>query len=182
MRIEIVEDTAEALNFPPNDDYVDLRKNPHALERIAAAREYLPLRNFLTAVNSSGSVYSSVAVATECHSPGDASSGNVYEFGSRVSLVFAVPSLNCDRNQYAELTAKLKELLERDPGGEVSGELGIYSCNFLEQRCQGFCLEIRLMASGESAKQAETRWGLGLARVQQALLFRARALGQQIGA
>ncbi len=181
MRIQIVEDPAEALTFPPSEDFVDLRKSPHALERIAAAREYLPLRNFLAAVNSPGSVYTSVAVTTECGSPGDASSGDVYEFGSRVSLVFAVPSLNFDRDQYAELTERLKELLERDTGGEVWGVLGIFPCNFLEERRQGFCLEIRLMASGESAKQAETRWGLGLARVQQALLFRARALGQQIG-
>jgi len=181
MRIQIVEDTAENLTFPPSDEYVDLRENPHALERIAAAREYLPLRNFLTAVNSPGSVYTSVSVATESRSPGDSSTSGAYEFGSRVSLVFAVPSLNCDRNQFAELTERLKELLERDSGGEVWGVLGISPCNFSEQRRQGFCLEIRLVASGESAKQAETRWGLGLARVQQALLFRARALGQQIG-
>ena len=185
MRIEIIDDTEgppQALAFPPGENYVDLRENPHALERIAPARQYLPLRNFLTAVNSPGSVFTSATVATECHSPADASTGGVCEFGSQATLVFAVPSLNFDRGQYTELTANLKELLERDSGEAVRGVLRVSSCNFPEQNRRGFCLGIRLVARGDSAKQAELRWGLGLARVQQALLFRARALGQQIGA
>jgi hypothetical protein len=36
-----------------------------------------------------------------------------------------------------------------------------------------------MVAHGESAEQAEIRRGLGLARLQQALLFRARVLRQQ---
>lgn len=185
MRIDIIddtEDTAQALAFPPGENYVDLRKNPHAIERIAPARQYLPLRNFLAAVNSPGSVFTSASVATECHARADASPDGVYEFGSQATLVFAVPSLNFDRGQYTELTANLKELLERDSGEAVRGVLRVSSCNFPEQNRRGFCLGIRLVARGDSAKQAELRWGLGLARVQQALLFRARAMGQQIGA
>ena len=96
--------------------------------------------------------------------------------------MFAASSLNFDRANYTEIAASLKELLERDSADSIRGMLRISPCDFPEQNRRGFCLEIRLVARGDSAKQAEVRWGLGLARVQQALLFRARALGQQIGA
>jgi hypothetical protein len=185
MRVEIVDDTesqAWVPAFPPGENYVDLRQNPHAVERIVPARAYLPLRNFLTAVNSPESVFASATVATECNLLATASAGEVHEFGSRISLVFTVPSLNFDRSRYTELTARLKELLESDSPESTRSLLRVSSCDFPEENRRGFCLGIQLVARGDSAKQAELRWGLGLARVQQALLFQARALGQQIGA
>jgi hypothetical protein len=185
MRVEIGDDTqdsAEAAVFPPGEDYVDLRQNSRGVERIAAAREYLPLRNFLIAVNSPESVFATLTAAVE-HKPSVAeASAEIHEFSSWISLVFTVPSLNFDRNHYVELAEGLKELLERDLADSIRGVLRISDCDFPEQRRRGFCLGISLVAHGESSKQAELRWGLGLARVQQALLFRARALGQQIGA
>lgn len=185
MRIEIVDDAgseAAVPAFPPGENHVDLRQSPHAVERIAAARQYLPLRNFLTAVNSAESVFATATVATECKSPPPASLGELHEFGSWTRLVFTTPSLNFDRGRYEELAVGLKELLERDSGESARGVLRIALCDFPEQNRRGYCLVIRLVARGDSATQAELRWGLGLARVQQALLFRARALGQQIGA
>jgi hypothetical protein len=185
MRVEIINDTedqTEAPAFPPRENFVDLRQNPLAIEQIAPARAYLPLRNFLTAVNSAESIFATATVATEGSVVEAVSTGEVYEFGSRVRIVFAVPSLNFDRVHYTELTGALKELLERDSGESIRGVLRISSCDFPEDSRQGFCLVIELVARGDSTRQAELRWGLGLARVQQALLFRARALGQQIGA
>jgi hypothetical protein len=41
-------------------------------------------------------------------------------------------------------------------------------------------VEIVEEAEGSSAQQAELRWGLGPVRIQQALLFRSRALKQLI--
>jgi hypothetical protein len=185
MRVEIADDTevqTEVPSFPPGENFVDLRQNPHAIERVTPARAYLPLRNFLNSVNSAESVFATAAAATECKSVAAIPSGEIHEFGSRVRIVFAVPSLNFDRGHYADLTAGLKELLERDSAESIRGLLRVSSCDFPEQNRRGFCLGIQLVARGESAKQAELRWGLGLARVQQALLFRARGLGQQIGA
>jgi hypothetical protein len=182
MRIEIVDDAGgDALTFPPGESFLDLRRDPHAVDRIPLARAYLALRNFLIAVNSAESVFATAAVAVESSSSPDVSADSIYEFGSRISLVFAEPSLNFDRGHYAELTAGLKELLERDSGESVQGKLQVSSCEFPRQSRRGFCLDIRLTARGDSGKQAELRWGLGLARLQQALLFRARGLGEQIG-
>jgi hypothetical protein len=39
---------------------------------------------------------------------------------------------------------------------------------------------VRLLAKGDSAEQAALRWGLGLAHLQQALLFTSRHLRQHL--
>lgn len=185
MRV-VIDDKMEASDpipaFPLGENYIDLRQNPSAIERIAPARAHLPLRNFLTAINSTKSVFTSAGVATESKPASDGLPGGSFEFVSRIRLVFAILSLNFDRIQYTEIVAALKELLERDSAESIRALLRISSCDFPEQDRHGFCLEIQLFARGDSPRQAEVRWGLGLARVQQALLFRARALGQQIGA
>jgi hypothetical protein len=79
-----------------------------------------------------------------------------------------------------DLSSGLKELLERDTGEALRATLRISSCEFAADKRKGFCLEVRLIAEGSSAQQAESRRGLGLARVQQALLFRSRAMKQQL--
>jgi hypothetical protein len=43
---------------------------------------------------------------------------------------------------------------------------------------EGFCLRLLLFARGAAQDQAQLRWSLGLVRVQQALLFLARAIRQ----
>jgi len=64
-----------------------------------------------------------------------------------------------------------EDLLERDSGDAIRAVLRIGTCDFPAQNRRGFCLSIRLVAQGVSAEQAEMRCGLGLARLQQALLF-----------
>jgi hypothetical protein len=182
MRVEIVEEYEgkdRALVIPPGAGFVDLRENPHSIEQIAVARQYLPLRNFLGIINGAESPFATVSATVKCDSPAADSSANAYEFASQVSLVFAEIPLNFDRERYRNLNSSLKELLERDPGNAVRATLRISLCEFPGQNRRGFCLEIRLVAEGETTEQAELRWGLGLARMQQALLFRARTLKQQ---
>jgi hypothetical protein len=182
MRVETIEDTeglGPAMAFPPAGNYMDLRENPRAIERIAQARQHVPLRNFLTAVNGADSLFTTASASTTADSPASVSTGEAYEFASQASLVFAESSLNFERDRYTELIAGLKDLLERDSGDAIRAVLRVSHCDFTAQNRRGFCLSIRLVAHGESAEQAEMRWGLGLARVQQALLFRARALRQQ---
>ncbi len=177
MRIEIVNDAggpAPGPTFPPGDNYVDLRQNPHAVEQSAAAREYLPLRNFLVAVNSPESLFASASRLPPNMDRRPAAGGD-HEFISRTIIVFAAASLNFDRGHYVELATGLKELLERDPGDSSRGVLQISPCDFVDQNERGYCLKIQLTAKGDSSSQAELRWGLGLAfALQRALLFRAR--------
>src|SRR5712692_2792449 len=184
MRVEIVDDSKSAepaMTFPPAEDYFDLRENPRGVDQIAAARQYLPLRNFLAAVNSADSVFTSANAKAQPHSP-PGSSGEANDFSSQTSLVFADSSLNFERDHYAELAARLKGLLERDAGDALRVILRIAPCQFTDENRQGYSLSIHVIAQGASTEQAEMRWGLGLARLQQALMFSARALRQQLGA
>lgn len=183
MRIEFVDEADDwepAPVFPQEDDYQDLRENPRAVGRIPAARRYMPLRNFLTAVNGADSIFITASASTKSDSPAAISAGSAYEFASQVTFVFAELSVNFERERFASLRSGLKDLLERDSGDMVRATLRIAPCKFSAQNRRGFCLGIRLVAQGESAEQAELRWGLALARLQQALLFRSRALQQQI--
>jgi hypothetical protein len=182
MRVDIIDDTegrGPALVFPPGENYVDLRENPRAVERIEPARRHTPFRSFLAAVNSSDSLFSSASACTRNDSPPAGSAGEGCEFASHTSLVFAESFLNFEREHFRDLTARLKELLEHDPGDAIRAVLRISTCEFPRQNRRGFSLGICLVAHGTSAAQAEMRWGLGLARLQQALLFRSRALRQQ---
>lgn len=183
MRIEIVEEPEgqrPGSVFPPEQDYVDLRANPEAIEGIAVARQYLPLRNFLTSVNNSESIFTTAGATAKSDLPAAVSAGPAYEFASQTRIVFADPSLNWERKQYVALCAELKELLERDTAEATRAVLRVSSCIFTAENRPGFCLNIRLVAEGSSAQQAELRWGFGLARVQQALLFRSRSLKHHV--
>lgn len=185
MRVEIVE-AAEAeepsVVFPPRENFVDLRENPQAIEKIAAARQYPPLRNFLTTVNGAESIFTTVSALTRSDLPATVAEASAHEFAFEATLVFAEPSVNFERKQFVELSTGLKELLERDTADNLRAVLRIASCEFSTQGRRGFCLGVRLVAEGDSPEQAELRCGLAMARIQQALLFRARSLKQQIGA
>ncbi len=182
MRVEIVQDTkgtAPAAQFPPGEKYLDLRASPQAIEGIASARRYLPIRNFLASVNSADSMFATSSAATRSDLPAAVFAGSTYEFASQAMVVFAEPDLNWERKNYEELASALKELLARDTAETVRATMRIFSCDFTTEKRRGFSLGIRLVAEGGSAQQAELWWGLALARVQQALLFQSRALRQK---
>jgi hypothetical protein len=184
VQIDIIDDAgdqAPAATFPPQGDFPDLRENPPAIAQISSAREHPPLRTFLTALNGPDAIFTTSSVAIKADSPAAVAGGAAYEFASQVGIVFAIPSLNWERQHYADLCSGLKELLERDGSDALRVALKISSCNFTAEKRSGFWLGVRLVAQGNSAQQAELRWGLGLARIQQALLFSSRALKQQVG-
>lgn len=181
MRVNIVEEiegSSPAAVFPPDQKYLDLRANPNAVDQVSGARKHLPLRNFLAAVNGADSMFLTSRATTKSDLPAAVPADRADEFASRLTVVFADSSFNSERKNYAELASALKELLERETADAVRAVLLISGCSFANEKRPGFCLGIRLVAEGESTQQAETRWGLALARVQQALLFRSRTLKQ----
>jgi len=183
MRVEIVEEAegaAQPSALPPEENYFDLRANPRSIEQIPEARQYLPLRNFLTSINGVESVFATTGAAAKADSPAAVSAGLAHEFASQIRIVFATLSLNSERKHYADLCAGMRELLKRDSAEAARVVLRISTCEFTAENRPGYCLDIRLVAEGGSPQQAELRWGLGLARIQQALLFLSRALKQKI--
>jgi hypothetical protein len=159
-------------------DFLDLRENPAAITEIAAAREHSPLAGFLVAINGEDSLFSTVRSKVWAEEP--APGGTDHSFKSRVDLIFAHDLFNYSAEKYEEIVRRLVELWMRDPGTEnLTTRLEIVPCQL--EKVKGAALRIVLTAQGSSVEQARTRWGLGIVRVQQALLFVSRAMRQKLG-
>jgi len=196
MRVEVafqVGDSDEGLEVPWKGregvpGYLDLRNDPLALGQIEPARRHRPLQNFLAAVNSADSVFSTARCKTWLDFEGLGGEGQASEFASRIDLFFALEDFNLDRSRYEELAERLLELLAHDPTDAVSARLCLHRCCFGAparlpdgQGTRGYALRVFLYARGATPGQAELRWGLGLARLQQALLFISRVIRQHLG-
>ena len=189
MHVEVAirpDESGETLEIPwespdPEVRYFDLREDPRAIARIEAARQHPPLRSFLVAVNSEDSVFATARSKTWLQQVAAASGAEACEFAFHVDLVFAPEPFNFQRTRYDNLTQRLQELLSREAAPDaLRSELSVHPCRFHPAGRLGFCLRIFLRARGATPEQAELRWGLGLARIQQALLFISRIVRQQI--
>ncbi len=186
MRVEIraeFEEASEKFEVPWEDaakgaGFLDLRSNPAAIENVEAARQHRPLATFLSAVNSGDSLFASVRAQTGLEHRASQEEGRL--FSTRVVLTFADPPMNFEHETYARLLEELEELLAKGGGSEsLRVELSLHPCRYNDATRWGTCLVVLLQASGRTDEQAILRWGLGLAHVQQALLFSSRVLRQE---
>jgi len=162
------------------DAYFDLRENPAAVAQIAAAREHSPLMTFLTAVNGAGSLFATVRAKVWDES--SAQPRAEFTFHSRVDLIFARPAFNFIPERYEDAVRRLVELWMRDTSGDaLSVRMEILPCKYRDDPTEGAALRLILTARSAGAEQARVRWGLGIVRVQQALLFVSRAMRQKLG-
>ncbi len=186
MRVDVISAANEALEFPWESAdaagrYLDLCETPKAIEKIPAARRHPPLRSFLAAINSGDSLFITLR-SKAWPEPAGAGSEAACEFASRIDLVFASERLQSSLAAHGDLVERLRALLTKeDESAPLRAELSVVPCRFRAQGTQGCALRIVLRARGAAPEQAEMRWGLGLARIQQALLFTSRALRQQTG-
>jgi len=135
----------------------------------------LAMKNFATALESDDSLFALLEPPTGATAEG-APRGRV--LSGDIALSFKQADLGKRRQLLFLVVEKLLELLK---------EAG--SKEFLEAR---LCLtggsgkpgenalRIRLAGKGETTDQAMLRWGLGLAHLQQALLFTSRHLRQHL--
>ncbi len=100
---------------------------------------------------------------------------------SRGKSIAPVPWSSAARGSHENLAHPLAVLVQRESGDALRAELLIAPVTFPGQT-SGFCLRLILHANGPTLEQAQVRWGFGLARVQQALLFASRTLRQEIEA
>ena len=100
-------------------------------------------------------------------------------------MEFLQAELKCQRSLHFTLIEKLIELLKEAGSKETlqatlclrsTTTLGSDSDTKEKPNLKELELWIRLAARGESPEQAVLRWGLGLAHIQQALLFTSRYL------
>lgn len=170
MRVDVVESLAvpDAANSPAVDD--------------AGAER--ALRSFFAAIESDDSLFTCEAPGARIAGGalgGTGTAGAALCSGDFV-LRFRGASLGGNRRLHFSLVEKLVELLKADgSAGWLAAHICLASDSGAEGQPAGFALRLRLAAQGSSAEQAGLRWGLGVAHVQQALLFTSRYLRQQIG-
>jgi hypothetical protein len=142
----------------------------------------LAIKSFLAAIESDVSLFC-VAQPLAGPSADEAVSGRIY-FGDIV-LEFREAENSRNRNLHFILIEKLIELLKEAGSQEslettlclTSGSISVRASeNPVKPNQKELALWMRLAAKGESAEQAALRWGLGLAHIQQALLFTSRHL------
>jgi hypothetical protein len=193
MRVEAVNSvgvSAAAIEIPwssaDGNEYLDLRENPAGIAQIAVAREHTPLAGFLAAVNGPGSLFATVRAKTWDETGGPA--GAEFTFHSRVDLMFARAEFNFMAERYEDVARRLVELWMKDASGDtLSVRIEILPCDYIvaktggPAKTEGAALRLILSSRSASAEQARVRWGLGIVRVQQALLFVSRAMRQKLG-
>lgn len=172
MRVVVTSDIHESCSVD-RPERLDLREDPGALTRIEAARQHPTLRSLLLNLNDDESPFSTFGCKVWAAAESAGPEPNL--FASRVDLLVSRGAEALDDAAYHDLARRLAELLEREPGDALRVELHISPAHLAGGR-EGFCLRLFLFARGAGQEQARLRWSLGLARVQQALLFLARAI------
>jgi hypothetical protein len=142
----------------------------------------LAIKSFIAAIESDDSLFC-VAQPLTGPSAEELPSGRV--FSEDIVLEFRQPELKCQKSLHFVLIEKLIELLKEAGSKETlqatlclrsTSTLGSSSGMQEKPSLKELELWIRLAAKGESPEQAVLRWGLGLAHLQQALLFSSRFL------
>jgi hypothetical protein len=162
-----------------DSEHLNLREDPSAMARIAAASQHPTLAAFLVAINGEGSFFSTVGVKVWTSDP--LQTGEDTRFHSQVDLIFTHQPFNLVDDHYEDVVRRLMELWMKDSADSLTAQLEILPCRFISPSSEGVGLRIVFTARGSSAEQARTRWGLGLMKVQQALLFVSRAMRQSLG-
>ena len=142
----------------------------------------LAIKSFLAAIENDDSLFC-VAQPLTGPSAEESSSGRV--FSEDIVVEFLQAELKCQRSLHFTLIEKLIELLKEAGSKETlqatlclrsTSTLGSNADKQEKPNLKELELWIRLAAKGESSEQAVLRWGLGLAHIQQALLFTSRFL------
>ena len=142
----------------------------------------LAIKNFLAAIESDDSLFC-VSQPLAGPSPEESSSGRVCS--GDMAIEFRQAEYSSNRSLHFLLIEKLIELLKEAGSANTleatlcltSGSILVSHSGSEEKPMQKqFAMGIRLAAKGESAEQAVLRWGLGLAHIQQAVLFTSRHL------
>jgi hypothetical protein len=150
----------------------------------------LAIKNFLTAIDSDDSLF---CIAQPLVGPAADKSVRDGVYSGDIILEFRQDERKSQRGLHFLLIEKLIELLKEAGSSEslettlclTSGSISV-SASAGTSRTQDkpnqkeLALWMRLAAKGDSPEQAVLRWGLGLAHLQQALLFTSRHLRQHI--
>jgi hypothetical protein len=148
-----------------------------AIAREAAAG--LAIKNFLAAIESDDSLF---CTAEPLNGPSAEDSSRGHVCSGEIFLEFRQAELKRQRGLHFLLMEKLIELLKEAGSQETLAVTLCLAPGKQEPSGQKeIALGMRLAAKGDSLEQAVLRWGLGLAHVQQAVLFTSRYMRLHLG-
>jgi hypothetical protein len=138
----------------------------------------LAVKNFLAALESEDSLFN---LLEPLRGPAGEESGKESTLSGEIVLAFKDRKLADQKNLHFLSVGKLIELLRKEESQEtLEAKICRISRSSDVQDSQGNALWIQLLARGQSAAQAMLRWSLGLAQLQQAVLFISRYLRQHV--
>jgi hypothetical protein len=158
---------------------VEILANPSLPEPSSELPENRALHTLLLAVNAEESFFR----ITSCnlHPPAVRGAAGPNFFSGSFLLFFSDEAFNRERAHYFALLETLSELLNKAGSADVlEVRLGLSSRADSGPQASAFALFVELVSQGASAEQAELRWGLGVAHLQQAVLFSARLLRKKL--
>jgi hypothetical protein len=132
------------------------------------------MKSFMGAVDSDDSLFRAQSDGVQLSSAGSESS-----CAATLGLKFRDEKLLGSRGAHFSLIEKLSGLLKQAGSGDaLSAQLALEAVEGGAK--PAFAVNLRLEARGSSPEQAGLRWGLGMAHVQQAVLFTSRVLRQEL--
>jgi hypothetical protein len=154
------------------------KRSAKAEPGVGDAPATLAMKNFLMALESDDSLFD---LLEPIGGPAPENAASAQVISGDFVLGFKQEELARQRSVQFMLVEKLIELL-KDAGSKetLEAQLCLAMRNDERGNQQHNALCVRLLAKGDSAEQAALRWGLGLAHLQQALLFTSRHLRQHL--
>ena len=169
----------ETLEFPWADEkgdlrYYDVKRHPDLLSKILEAERAPALREFLSAMNSAGSVLETAKCdvwASSEINPEEEIFGGRYKFGSYVDLLFADEHARREFPRHEELARRLSALLKKAPEIPASAEFLVRRCYYhqADEILTGFYVTCYVFGYGEDEAQAHQRWAIALKLVENAI-------------
>jgi hypothetical protein len=138
----------------------------------------LAVKNFVAALENEDSLFN---LLEPLRGLADEETEKERTLSGEIVLAFKERNLADQKNLHFLLVGKLIELLKKEESQEtLETKICVIAGSRDRQDSEGNALCIQLKARGQSMAQAMLRWSLGLAQLQQALLFTSRYLRQRV--
>ena len=155
-----------------------VRRTEGRAEAFSDPNASLAIKNFLAVIDGDDSLFRAIQPPEAWN---EKKSEGLYAHVGEIAVRFRPPELGRDRKLYFQLIQKLIALLQNAGSREtLEAKLWLASTISVNAKEKEHELWLQLTAMGETPDQAVLRWGLGLAHIQQALLFASRYLRQQL--
>jgi len=168
------------LDFPWTDPsgelaYLDLKRHPELLSKLAETRKFPELAEFLRSINSPRSPFESAkcdAWTTNELSAEEEIFAAAHKFSSYVDLVYSNVEQRQSFDFHEGFARELTNLLRRAPEMRASAEISVRRCFFGQrgEAREGFYFTLYVNGFGEDEEFARKNWEIGLKLVGNAIL------------